>query len=471
MPLVAQSQSKADSTGSTNGNAASSATAQLPSAPEPTKDTAMPPSLPPVHYEGPLAPAGKSLNSVGISPSIAFIQFWLANPSVGEVTGQEQGMSLIAYGVDLDMKKLSSIPGATIHFQELNVPLVHNTGTWGMDAADVYVGQPGPYIPDEDHLTRFTWEQHLDKDRFVFEFGKSNAGDYFAIPVCNTNYGCQSLMTQYDGGMGEDPTPYANFLGRIAYNINRKATLNIAEYRSTAQFPWTDGWEWHKTTIHGVRSDSNVYLADFIYNSPQAKYPKSYEAIYFHNTAMQAAEFSSGSGYANTGADVHHGTNGMFASTRQTLYRFDDGRPGPPRALTAFAQLNESFDSKNVSGLQTDFKTGAFVQGLLKSRPMDSYGFNVWWAGLTNNEQNFLKTENLAAGGSGYNIGKNEIAIGPDANIIFKNVIVSPFALRTFNANSMMNPLFAGKIQNGWGVGATVVVLIDKVFGLGPAMF
>jgi porin len=63
------------------------------------------------------------------------------------------------------------------------------------------------------------------------------------------------------------------------------------------------------------------------------------------------------------------------------------------------------------------------------------------------------------------------VSIGPDANFIFNNVIVSPFMLRTFNANTLMNPKFAGKPQDGWAAGVTLVVLVDKMFGLSRAMF
>ena len=477
------SQDKAGSAATTDASqtatvsTTNSGAAQPPAAPEVKKDSA--PPAPVVHFDGPLAPIGKYLNSKGIAPSVTFIQFWLGNPSVGEVTGKQQAMSLIDWGGEFDMKKIAKIPGATLHFHELYVPIVHNTGTYGEDAADVFVGQPGPYIPYQHHLTRFTWEQSFGEGKGVAEFGKSNAGDYYAIPVCNTNFGCQSLMTQYDGGMGEMPTPYANFLGRIGYNVNKKISIQIAEWRSTAMFPWTNGWEWNKSYISPApgfapyfHSDSNVYLADFQYKTdPHTKYPGNFEAIYFHNTAMQASELSTGAGFANPAADVHHGTNGMYAAGRQTFFRFDGGRPGPPRALSAFAQLNQSFDPKNVSGLTTDFKTGAIVSGLFKSRPIDSYGFNIWTAHLTNNEQNFLKAQNLAAGGSGYTVPQTEVSIGPDANFIFNNVIISPFMLRTFNANTLMNPKFAGKPQDGWAAGVTLVVLVDKMFGLSRAMF
>lgn len=470
VPPAMQSQEKAGPAVSTEASQAiASPTAELPMAPEAKKSA--PPQAPPVHYDGLFPSVGKALNSWGISPSITFIQFWFGNPGVGEVTGEQQSNSLIEFGADFDLKKIATIPGATIHFRELNVPLVHNTGTYGAYAADVFVGQPAPYIPYAAHLTRFSWEQHLGNA--FFEFGKSNAGDYYATPVCNTGMGCGSILTQYDGGMGEDPAPYANFLGRVGYNINKKATVQVAEWRSDAAFPWSDGWEGAKTKLfHGARNDSNVYLADFTYKSEMsAKYPGNYEAAYYHNTAMQNWEKSTGTGFANPVADWHHGTNGMYAAGRQTFYRFDGGRPGPPRAVSAFAQLNQSFDMKNVSGITTDFKTGAIVSGLFKSRPIDSYGFNVWTAHLTNNYQAFLKAQNLAAGGHGYTVPQTEVAIGPDANLIFKNVIVSPFALRTFNANTFMNPKFAGRPQNGWAVGATLVVLVDKVFGLAPAMF
>jgi porin len=349
------------------------------------------------------------------------------------------------------------------------VPTTHNTEGYGNLAGGDIIGQPGPFIPLYPHLIRFTWEQKLFNDRLDLEFGKANVGTWIVLPVCLVPFACQSPLTQYDGGAGEAPTPYANWLARVAYNPTPKLTMQVSEYRSTANFPWTNGWELNKTKIHGVRGDSNVYVADLAYRSNYQtdKYPKFYELSFYHNTAMQKEELSTGSGYSNPIADIHHGTNGMYAAGRQTIYRLDGGKPGPsPNALSLYAALNQSFDLSNVSGLETDVKTGIISEGFFKRRPHDSFSIKFSWMRITNNEQLYLQAQNLAAGGTGYHTPRSEYGLGPEATFVFKRYIFMPFAQRVWNPDTVMHPFFAGKVQSGWGVGGMIIFRIDSVLGL-----
>jgi porin len=388
---------------------------------------------------------------------------------MGEQPGNWEELTLLTVGADLDLQKILEYKGASLHFQEMFVPTTHNTAGYGNLAGGDIIGQPGPYIPLFPHLIRFTWEQKAFNNRLDLEAGKANAGTWIVLPVCLVPFACQSPLTQYDGGAGEDPTPYANWLARAAYNFTPALTVQASEYRSTANFPWTNGWELDKTLIHGVRGDSNVYVADLAYRTTYQteKYPKYYEFSFYHNTAEQKDEFSTGSGYSNPTADIHHGTNGMYAAARQTIYRLDGGNPGPsPDALSLYGALNQSFDMANVSGLETDLKAGIISDGLFKRHRHDSFSLKFTWMRITNDEQLYLQSENLATGGTGYHTPRSEFGLGPEAAIVRKRFILMPFAQRVWNPDTVMNPLYAGKVEAGWGVGGMLIFRLDSVLGL-----
>lgn len=451
--------------------------AGLPNAPTPaTKNAATVPAPPPpppslVPPDGPLKDWGTILNQKGIIPTMNVLQFFLTNPSLGQQTGNHEALTLITVGGEFDLNRLLGFQGAQIHFSQLFVPITRNLAYGNIDVGDELGGQPPPYIPQLEHLTQFTWEQKLFRNHLDFELGKSNAGNNFALTVCNQAFTCQSVLVQDSGGMGLNPAPYGNWLGRVAYNFTPKATLQVGEWRSTAAFPFTNGWELNKKA-----TDSNVYGANFVYktNSFIDKYPKSYELMFYHNTATQAPPGTAFSPYgppAFSGAS-HHGTNGMFIGAKQMVYRPDGGKGGPfpVRALSVFANDITSFDSANTTGVGTQANLGIIMDAPFKSRPHDSVSLKLQLLHLTQDEQNFLKAANLGAGGSGYTVGPNETGIGPDANIILpKNVILCPYAVRSFGANSFMNPWYAGKPQNGWAAGIVMVFLLDKTSGLAPA--
>jgi porin len=474
--LMAQDGANSSAAAGVNTTVASDTAApavDTPAAPIAHSAVQTPPPPPPAPRSGPLSSVGAKLNEKGITPVVNALQFVLTNPSLGQKTGSHGALTLVTVGGDFDLQKLVGFQGSTIHFQQLIVPQTNNLAYGNIDAGDELGGQPPPYIPKEFHLTEFTWEQKAFHNKLNFEFGKSNAGNYFALPVCNQGFTCQSVLVQDSGGSGMSPAPYGNWLGRVAFNFTPKATLQFGEWRETAAFPFTNGWELNKKA-----TDSNVYAVNFLYrtNPFNDKYPKTYEVMFYHNTAVQAPPGTAFSPYGppipTFTTKAHDGTSGMYVGARQMVYRPDGGKGGPfpTRALSVFANDITSFDQANTTGVATQANAGIILDAPFKSRPHDSLSLKMQFLHVTNDEQNFMKAANLAAGGSGYTVGPTEFGIGPDANIILPGpIVLCPYAVRSFNANTFMNPWFAGKPQNGWAAGIVMVFLLDKASGLAPA--
>ena len=404
--------------------------------------------------QGILSGVGTKMNDWGFTPVFNLTQMYLTNPSVGQQTGNHEALTFIALGGDFDLQKIAGFNGATIHFQQLWVPFTSNLG-WGSQVGDVLVGQPGPYVPKVSHLALFTWEQKAFNDRLDVEVGKSNPDLYFAAPVCNSGFACQSAILQDNAGM--NPPIYVNWGGRVRYNLTPALSVQAGVWRSNPAFPFTNGYEWTDTV-----PDSNVWLANIVYRTSYATdpYPKSYEALFYYNTRTQTDPLT---------AATHKGTSGAYFGGRQVVYRPDGGKSGvsDPTALSVFGSLTTSFDSHASTGLAVTGITGLILEAPFRSRPHDSYGLSFLWATLTPNEQEYLKQQNLAAGGTGYTVGRTQFALKLDANIaVTRSIIASPYVMRSWNTNTWGNPVYAGTPKNGWAAGILATIFFDKMLGL-----
>lgn len=404
--------------------------------------------------QGLLSGLGTKMNDWGFTPVLNLTQMYLANPSVGQQTGNHEALTFISVGGDFDLQKIAGFNGATIHFQQLFVPFTTNLG-WGKQVGDVLAGQPGPYVPKVSHLALFTWEQKAFDDRLDVEVGKSNPDLYFAAPVCNQGFACQSAILQDNAGM--NPPIYVNWGGRARYNLTPALSVQAGVWRSNPAFPFTNGWEWTNSV-----PNSNVWLANIVYRTTYQTdpYPKSYELLFYHNTATQTDPFT---------LATHNGTSGMYVGGRQVVYRPDGGKSNAsdPTAFSVFGSLTTSFDAHASTGLAMTGIAGVMVEAPFRSRPHDSYGLSFLWATLTPNEQSFLKQQNLAAGGTGYTVGRTQLALKLDANIaVTRSIILSPYVMRTWNTNTWGNPAFAGTPKNGIATGVLATVFFDKMLGL-----
>ncbi|MGI4860671.1 MAG: carbohydrate porin [Janthinobacterium lividum] len=411
----------------------------------------------------PLASVGRVLNDAGIHPTLSLVQFYLANPSLGEQTGNHEILTMFNLGFDLDLQKLAGVPGSKIHFQQLLAPVTSNTG-YGGQVGDAIAGQSAPYLARKAHLTLFTLEQDFLGDRVEVEFGKSNAGNYFALPVCNQPFGCTSPLLQENAAF--NPPIYANWGGRVQYKFTPAFSVQAGMWQSHVAAPFTSGWEWSPDT-----PVSQTYLANIAYRTDAANdaYAKSYEFLFFHNTASQTDPYYTVNGLSKfvdttSASATHKGTSGLYAGGKQVFYRFNNGGAGSDQAsLSAFGSVTSALSSTAASGLQTSGNAGLAVQGLFASRPADSYAIKATWVQLTSREQRYLQ----GASSSTATVGRNEYGLGVDANFVLtRSIIVSPFALRAFHANNWQEPITATRPRNGYAYGVLCVVLLDKMVGL-----
>ncbi|HBF31614.1 MAG TPA: porin [Rhizobium sp.] len=407
---------------------------------------------------GPLATLGKKLRDKGINLDLKAVNIFVSNPSMGLKTGQYENVFVLDMGVDLDLEKLMELEGSTVHFHYFYVPGTYNSGTFGDYGGDSLIGNAGPFIPEEWHLTQLAWEQKLFDGKVDTSFGIDQAGNYFAKPLCNQGFLCQSGSLQT--GVGINPPPYANWSARAAYHFTPEWTAQAGFWRSNAAFPFTNGWEGWKGTVtlpNGVELEepnSNLYLANLVYETtPKTDlYPRYYEAMFYHNDAEQTDLFT---------GKKHDGTNGIYLGGQQTVWRKSTDPASTSLAL--YASLYSSFDQQNSYGLQNEVDAGVTLNGPFASRPFDSYSLKFVWNRVTPDAQSYLQASNTGV----YTNGRDEISVGVDANfVIAGNLIFQPWVNYVWNPNTLQNPTASGTPKNGVAVGFNVIALVGKAMGL-----
>lgn len=414
---------------------------------------------------------GKWLIDHGISPHLSMTEIYLRNPSAGISTGNHEALTIFAIGGDFDLDKLVGLPGGTVHFEQLYVPWTSNLA-YGTQVGDVIAGKPGPYIPRVSHLTLFTYEQKLLDDTLAIEVGKSNAGNYFALPLCNVPLGCVNAILQDTAGI--NPPPYANWGARIGYNLTPALRAQVGAWRSNNAYPFTNGWE--RTTGDSGGTLSTVYLANLAYRTDyhMEAYPQTYEILGFHNNGEQTDPYYTVNGTSKVqdstaAARTSKGVSGFYLGAKKTFWRQDGGQGNSlnPTALTAFASVTHTVDQDTANGVGTQANAGLILSAPLRSRPFDSYSVNVNWAQLTSREQRFLEEAHAASGGGDYNPGRNEYGVSLDANFVLTNsIVVSPFILRTWGASTWLNPYTDINPRDGYAAGLLFHIQFDELLGL-----
>lgn len=428
------------------------------------------PDIPPSGHKL-LEDQGKWLNDHGISPHLSMTEIYLRNPSVGLSTGNHEALTIFAVGGDFNLDKLVGIPGGTVHFEQLYVPWTSNLA-YGNQVGDVIAGKPGPYVPQVSHLSLFTYEQKLLGDKLAIEAGKSNAGNYFALPLCNVPLGCVNAILQDTAGI--NPPPYANWGARIGYDLTPALRAQVGAWRSNNAYPFTNGWERSAGDSGGTLS--TVYLANLAYRTDyqMEAYPQTYEILGFHNNGEQTDPYYTVNGTSKVqdsaaAARTHKGVSGFYLGAKKTFWRQDGGtRNDPnPTALSAFASLTHTVDKDTGNGVGTQGNAGLILSAPFRSRPFDSYSVNLNWAQLTSREQRFLEEAHEAAGAGNYSPGRNEYGVSLDANFVLTDsIVVSPFVLRTWGASTWLNPYSDINPRDGYAAGLLFHIQFDELLGL-----
>lgn len=401
---------------------------------------------------GALSNVPVTLNDAGFYPNATFVQFGMSSPDQGQEKGRSLFVSLLDMGADLDLDKMFGLKGTSIHFQEMVIPKITNLN-YGRQNGDLIGGNPGPYIPWAAHLQRFTLMQKFLDGKAFIEGGRSNAGDYFALPACDQQFACITSTTMIQQNAGFAPPPYANWSARAGYNITPALRVQGGFFKYDPAFPFSNGWQ----AYHNGVPAGNVYLADVSYRTDPHKslYPSAYEAMFYRNTLTQIDPLTH---------QKSDGNEGVFMSAKQTFWRKNNNPLST--SLSAFVANVTEFNNKTENGLKDTLDTGLTVNGLFASRPFDSYGVKFTWVQLTSHEQTYLENEQRAVTGSPYGVGPNEYGFGVDGNFILtRNIIFQPYATYILHSNAWGNPYATHKPHDGFNLGFTFVALIGPMLG------
>lgn len=430
------------------------------------------PAVAPGDFRGPLAAQGAWLADHGIRPHLNMTHIYLANPSVGLETGKHEALTLFAAGADFDMGRLFGWRGGAVHFEQLFVPYTHNL-SYGMQVGDALVGKPGPYIPKVSHLTLFTYEQKLLGDRLTVEAGKSNAGNYFALPLCSVPIACVNTILQDSAGF--NPPPYSNWSLRGAWDFSPRLRAQLGAWRSNDAYPFTNGWERRAGDSGG--SLSTLYVANLAYRTDYAMeaYPQSWEALAFHRNQRQSDPYYTVAGTsqltdADSPARSHDGVGGYYLGGRKTFWRADGGsvHTPMPKALSAFASFSHVFEPGNSNGVASQANAGLILSAPWQRRPLDSYSLNLKWVQLTRDQQRLLEEAYSYYGGEGeYRPGRESLGVSLDGNFVLSPAfIVSGSVGRVWNASSWLNPYTGEQPRDGYAVSLILHVKLDQLLGL-----
>jgi porin len=430
------------------------------------------PAVAPRDFRGPLAAQGAWLADHGIRPHLNLTHIYLGNPSVGLQTGKREALTLFAVGADLDMDRLLGWHGGAVHMEELFVPYTHNL-SYGLQAGDALVGKPGPYIPKVNHLTLFTYEQKFLGERLTMEAGKSNAGNYFALPLCNVPITCVNTILQDSAGF--NPPPYSNWSLRSAWDFSPRLRAQLGAWRSNDAYPFTNGWERHAGDSGG--SLSTLYVANLAYRTDYTMqaYPQSWEALVFHRNQAQRDPYYTVLGTSrlsdtDSAARSHDGVEGYYLGGRKTVWRADAGNVQTPfpKALSAFASFTHVAQPGNSNGVASQGNAGLILSAPWQRRPLDSYSLNLRWVALTRDQQRLLEEAYTASGGQGeYRPGRESVGVSVDGNVVLSPAfIVSGSVGRIWNASSWLNPYTAQQPRDGYAFSVILHVNLDQVLGL-----
>lgn len=430
----------------------------------------------PARPERPLAAQGRWLKDHGISPHIGMTELYLSNPGTGLKTGSTSSVTFFDIGADFDMQEIAGLNGGIVHFQELYAPWVSNLD-FGPEAGDPLIGEPSPYVPKTSHLTLFTYEQRFLDDRLTLEAGKSNAGNYFALPLCNVPLGCVNVILQDAAAF--NPPPYANWGARVAYDFTPQWRGQLGAWRSNNAYPFTNGWERAEGDSGGTLS--TTYLADLAYRTDfgMSRYPESIELLGFHNNGEQTDPYHTVNGSSRVtdpaAPRTSDGITGAYLGVKKTFWRLDGGQTADshPTALSGYLAYTHLFDTDAGSGMSNGITRQANMGFILsapwRSHPLDSYSLHMNWVHQSSDSQRYLEeAHQLATGGGSYSPANDEFTLNLDANIFLgDSVIVSPFVARTFNSSSKLNPYYTDNPKDGIAAGIVIRVQFDQLLGLG----
>lgn len=383
-----------------------------------------------------------SLSEYGVSPILNASFLHLENPSLGQKTGQSENVYIVNYGANIDLSKTLPVKDLNIHFEMAYIPNITNK-TFGSTVGDSIFADPSPYIPNKSELQQFTVKKGFLDNKFVVEVGKSSPSSYFAKPLCNLLYSCQSPL------LPSNPSLFSSWGGTLDYKINPEYALRAGGWNYISEFPFQSGWELNE------ESTGRTYMASLFYQD--AKERNNFgEVGLFRRSAPETNPLT---------GEQNSGYSGFYINRKIPVSKGHEiNKTFKVPGTSFFEQFTYSFDKGNAKGLLFTNTMGLSFDSFINSRPMDSYSITLKNYQMTKDKQNQL-VNGYAQNGLNYNVDRMQTLVQLDANLfVSPQFIISPYVVYSWNTSSRNSYDFSKLPRDGVGFGLMGIIFLDKFF-------
>lgn len=381
-------------------------------------------------FETGAAGAEAALANKGIDVTGYYVGGYYANVS-GGLKRTNVYFNDLAFGANLDLAKIASIPGASIHFT-----IDARFGGFPQGVNDLtgssvgFLGGTGP--DNRARLNEFTYRQQLAGGMLSFLVGRTTLANFFATSdlFCYFSTSICSNLTplNWSANSNEPFYPIAVWAGEVEVKPTPVTYFRVGASESNPDqyngggFPWDQGW----TTDHATGAFIPV---EFGYSTEggDSAAPGRYDIGFFRDTSRFGdARYNTAGGRllldggmpANDG-----GRSSIYIQAEQVLWHAGTG----PAARKLWGFAGAMFDVSGHSTVQNFYQAGLLMLGTLPGRPKDSagllatfYTFNARVTGATNDAI-------IAAGGSGH-MSRTETIMEANYGVdIGYNITVKPF--------------------------------------------
>lgn len=292
-------------------------------------------------------------------------------------------------------------------------------------------------------MTQFTVKKGFLDKKLSVEVGKSSPSLYFAKPICNLLYSCQSPL------LPSNPSLYPTWSAMVNYDLGGGFSVGAGGWNYIPEFPYQHGWEMNE------ENTGRTYMASLFYENANDRKDVGEIGLF----RRQAPENNPYTGEENSGY------SGFYANRRfQISDEINLGSTFKIPKVSFFEQFTYSFDQGNAKGLLYTNTMGLTFESFMHSRPMDSYSLTLKNYQLTRDKQKQL-VETYANNGLDYKVGRMQTVLQLDANFfVSPKFILSPYVVYSWNTNTKNSYDYTQLPSDGVGFGLMGIVFLDKFF-------
>jgi porin len=409
---------------------------------------------------------GRTLQDLGVDVHGLMIEQYMNNVSAGELPGHNSNQLLFIPSIDLDMSKIAGIPGGQVHLAGTFWGLRENVPGETEQIGGVLGGYPASPTMTAHEFSLATYEQKLFNGALDIEAGRTNPSRYFDQPNCLAFFSCFSPTVTVDADLGTPP--YAVWGGRVKVNMGHTYVQAGAFEDNTEAEVSTESVDFSfKGAVGTLVMAETGYRSDFSFD----KYPRNFAIGMFYDTAGYGTTHGTPFPWSpSSGRYPYNGGKGIYLSARQTVWTGPRPATGIPSNIAVYGHLSTAVSQPQPIDL--DVYGGVVAQGLLPNRPYDTVGFKAEYLRLDPREAAFETEARLESGGPYSAQSPNEALFQINGYWRLTSWAgIQPDVSYFVNPDSYYNPFSAHKPQDGFIIGAQLLISLGPLFGTSAKPF